>query len=201
MENEIVWWFGINKSDWLNALINFLGVVLAILTAVWLTPRLTERQNRRGSREKVLRMLLNSRLIPEHPDYQGAIALIPLEFSDDLEVNKTLEKYLAIVSEDITKLDVDAKLIIEELASDQRDKLIERLAASLGNSNITAGRLRSLSYISEGFVIRERLQLESFRAWPRIAESLEKSAELNRQLLELQRDQLASRPPKSKTQD
>ena len=175
MEQPTTYFLGITPSDWLNAGVTTLGMFFAILTAVWISPRITDRQTRRDNQERLLRMLLNTRLIPANPDYQTAIAMIPLEFKGNEQVLVAHKRYLATVNVKVDQMDTNKAAEHDEITATHQNLLIAAMANALDFPGVTPDSLQSDGYVSQGFVNCEQMLMQAMQAWPRIAEAIEQS--------------------------
>lgn len=175
MEQPTTYFIGITPSDWLNAGVTTLGMFFAILTAVWISPWITGRQTRRDNQERLLRMLMNTRLIPANPDYQTAIAMIPLEFKGNEKVCTAHKRYLATVNVKVDQIDIKKAAEHDETTTLHQNQLIAAMANALDFPGVTPDTLKSDGYVSRGFVNREQMLMQAMQAWPRIAEAIEQS--------------------------
>lgn len=179
----------ITPEAWLDAVIGGVGIFFAILAAVWITPRLARRQAERSNQERVLRMLVNARLYVANPEWQTAIALIPIEFPGSKHIRDARLQYISHVSVSIDDLDPEAKLAHVRRTNDLQVNLISAVAAALKIEGLNADALIQDRYLSRGFADREELLKSALEALPEVANALKN---LSHQHDALIRHQLAS---------
>lgn len=164
------WLSSIEAGDWLGAAVNGLSILVAILLGIVFGPMIAEKGARRDKQEALLRTLVETWLTPALPSYSTAINLIPIEFRTAPTVMAQFQKYMKHVNmrpETPEALQAQQRATVEEQA-----KLIEAVAKHLGYE-VTADHLLTQSYISSGYVERERLAEGAYRAWLRMAAALE----------------------------
>ncbi|MDB5659224.1 MAG: hypothetical protein JWS10_1839 [Cypionkella sp.] len=120
-------------------------------------------------------MLMNTRLIPANPDYQTAIAMIPLEFRGNDKVLLAHKTYLATVNSKVDEMDATEVAKHNEITTLHQNQLIAAMAQTLDILGVTPDTLKSDGYVSRGFVNREEMLIQAMKAWPRIAEAIEQS--------------------------
>lgn len=164
-------WLGIGRGDWLSGLTNFIAIIVGLLIASRIAPKVQERAARRDQRERLLRVLISTSPMPANPEYQGAIALIPIDFKGNKRILDARAAYLDAVN---TPPPVDPNAITEHARSqvEKQHELIATIAQEL-DFDLTTEALRTGGYVSKGFVDREQLQLQALHSWPRIADALE----------------------------
>jgi hypothetical protein len=91
-------WLGIDGGDVLSAITNMLAIIIAIVIAAKIAPKAEERRARRDQQERLLRVLISTSAMPANPEYQGAIALIPIDFKANQRVLDARLSYLAVVN-------------------------------------------------------------------------------------------------------
>lgn len=163
---------GIDVSIWLNAL----GILAGLAIAGLLTPWLASRSTTRDQKERTLRLMLNTWQIPANPDYQHAIAVIPIDFRKSKKVLAAHSALLDAVNDTPAKSEKEA-VEKNEVMRGLQTKLMEAMAGDLG-LELTADKLKAGAYLSQGFVDREMLLIGAMQAWTRIADALERSNEL-----------------------
>lgn len=166
-------WLGIDGGEWLSALTNMLAIVIAILIAAKIGPKIQERASRRDQRERLLRVLISTSPMPANPEYQGAIALIPIDFKGNKRVLDARNEYLTVVNAPPPTEEKEAAEHFKQQVEKQAD-LIATIAQEL-DFDLTSEALRAGAYVSKGFVDREELLLAAMRSWPRIAVALERN--------------------------
>jgi hypothetical protein len=170
------YWTAIPAGDQISALANGIGILVAILIAAIVTPAIANRKSKRDQQERILRILINTWLTPSNPEYQSAIALIPLDFKGCRDVIMARDNLIECVN---IPSPSDVESATSQLADtrDHQAVLISTLAARLGFT-IPPESLLNGSYITQGFIDRERLILDAMASWPRIALALERSNDL-----------------------
>lgn len=164
-------WFGIESGDWLTAITNMLAIIIAVVIAANVAPKAQARSARRDQRERLLRILIATSALPANPEYQGAIAMIPVDFKGNTRVLNARARYLETVNvEPPTGQDALTEHFRQQ--NEAQSDLIAIIADEL-DFDLTKEALRKGAYISKGFIDREQLQIEAMRAWPRIAAALE----------------------------
>lgn len=166
-------WLGIDGGDVLTAVTNMLAIIIAIIIAAKIAPKAEERRARRDQQERLLRVLISTSPMPANPEYQGAIALIPIDFKGNKRVLDARVDYLAVVNTPPPD-DADGQAEHFKKQVEKQSDLIATIAQELG-FDLTSEGLRTGAYVSKGFVDREELLLNAMRAWPRIAEALERN--------------------------
>lgn len=164
------WVSSIDGGDWLGAGLNALSILVAILLGIVFGPMIAEKGARRDKQEALLRTLVETWLTPALPTYSTAINLIPIEFRSSQPVMTQFQKYMDHVNrqpETAESAQAHQRVTVEEQA-----KLIQAVAKHLGYA-VTADHLLTQSYISSGYVARERLLENAYIAWLRMATALE----------------------------
>lgn len=164
---------GLDASIWLNAL----GILVGLAIAGLLSPWLASRSTRRDQQERTLRMILNSWQTPANPDYQHALAVIPIDFQRCPAVLKAHSALLDAVNQEPAKTEDEAQAKHEQLKGLQLG-LMEAMSVNL-DIELTAEKLKSGAYLSQGYVDREFMLINAMQAWTRIADALERSNELS----------------------
>ncbi|MXP41282.1 hypothetical protein GRI75_06465 [Altererythrobacter soli] len=167
---------GIGAGDWLQALLTAASLLVAIITAAIISPKLAERSARRDQRERLLRVLISTSPLPANPDYQGAIGLIPIDFKGCERVLKARSDYLAFVRTPFPEDDSGRAAHLQESINLQAD-MIAAMGQELG-FDLTRQSLIDGAYVSQGFVEREELNIAAARSWLRIATALEMNNEM-----------------------
>jgi hypothetical protein len=169
-------WFGLDAGDWLTAITNMLAIIIAILIAAKIAPKAEERRARRDQQERLLRILIATSPLPANPDYQGAIALIPIDFKGNQRILDARLEYLAVVNTPPPE-EEQAAVDHYKMQTEKQADLIAVIAQEL-DFDLTSEGLRSGAYISKGFVDREQLQIEAMRSWARIADALDRNNQM-----------------------
>lgn len=173
-------------NEWLT-----LGAIIAgPIAAVGITLWIENRRQVRDRRLYVTRMLLMTRHLPADPQYNAAINLIPIEFNDQPKVIAAWRTYHERANESVDALhQTDHQ---RRLAAAQSGLIFEVIKCA-GLSNLSEGDIQTQAYISQGFVDRDQLYLESLRAMPAIAATMEKQRALTQRIV----DALPQRPPEA----
>lgn len=167
------WLSGISAGDWLQAIINGVSILAAIIIAALITPKLVARRAQREQRERLLRSLLHTWPTPANPEYQSSITLIPLDFKGCRKILEARQVYLDAVNQPAATDEEAVKAQVEDWRSKQAI-LISLIAQELG-FDITPESILSGTYISKGFTDREQLIINALFAWQRIATALERN--------------------------
>lgn len=163
---------GLNVELWVNMIGTAIGALVAISVAYWITPKIANARAIRDQQEKVLRALIMTRLSPANPDYNNAINLIPIDFKGHQSILEARDRYLEIAND---RTGQDRMVDLQH----QLDHLIALLATALGFQISETDLAAEKFYASSGSRMREDLELDSQRAWLRIAAALEKQTILN----------------------
>jgi predicted transcriptional regulator len=174
----------VQPSAWLDALVTSISILFAILAAVWISPSIAMRHARRNNQENVLRRLINSRLIVANPEWQTALALVPMEFQSSKVVLASRRRYHEHVSTLLDgKNDNEKSTHIAE-TSNLQNKLIADIAKYLKIEGLDPESLNRDRYLSQAFADREVLILKALAALPDISDALTSlSAQHNRLVL------------------
>jgi len=172
-------------NDWLTLLAIVLGPISAVCITLWIeaTRRVRERQL------YVMRMLLTTRHLPADPQYNAAINLIPSEFNGEKKVMDAWRKYQDRVRE-------QNSVEQQKRVSAAQSGMIFEVMHCVGLTNLSEGDIQTQAYVSQGFLDRDTLYLDSLRAMPKIAETLDKQRELTQQIV----NNIPGRPPTPSSQ-
>jgi hypothetical protein len=166
-------WLGLDISVWLNAASIIIGAVVALLVAGYLSPKLAAKSAKRDQQERLLRVLISTRQTVANPDYQAVINLIPIDFKGVRDILSAREAYLQCVRIPLPEGDELIHARIAEQFSLQ-GVLIHTIASHLGYAISESDLDASSYYLSQGFVDRQDIEVLAQRAWPRIADALER---------------------------
>lgn len=166
-------WLGIAAGDWLSAITSMMAIVIGVVIAARIAPGAAERAARRDQRERLLRILLSTWLVPANAEYQGAISLVRIDFKGCKTVLDALSSYLDSANE-IAPTDAEGLAAQGARTVAKQADLIAAIAQEL-DFDLTSEALQKGAYLSRGFVEREMLTMEAMRAWPRIADALERN--------------------------
>ncbi len=149
----------------MEALATIAAIIIGPLAAVLITNRIEIRRRKFESRSHILRMLLNTRGLPGDPSWSIAINSVPIEFHGETDVMPLWRNYLQAVrfkpspgNEEAHRLDAVSK----------QTALIFSIAKKLKYS-ITENDIQNEAYYSSGYIERDNLMLDSWRALQRIA--------------------------------
>ncbi len=174
---EAITWLGLDISIWVNGVSIIVGAVIAIVVAAIITPRINRNHAQRDQQERILRALIMTRNSPANFDYNAAINLIPIDFKGCTSILRSRKDYISTANKVSDDLSVRQEIYDEQLA--MQSALINAIASHLGYDISVDELTADLHYLSNGAVMRENIEIEAHRAWPRIAEALEKQTILS----------------------
>ena len=157
--------YGLKFSEWLT----LIGIVIGPIAAVLITLWVDGRRRKREQQAQVMRLLLNSRHLPSDPSYTIAINSIPVEFNSSKRVMGAWHSYIDCVRYKATTENAAASY--EDVRAKQT-KLIFEVMRSLGYK-LAETDIQNSAYAAGGFIDRDNVFMEAWRAWPRIANALE----------------------------
>jgi hypothetical protein len=173
----------VTVNEWLT----LLAIVLGPITAVGITLLIEKTRRVRERRLYVMRMLLTTRHLVGDPQYSAAINLIPAEFNDREKVMAAWRNYNERVREHPDPAhDADRQRRISAAQSG----MIFEVMRCLGLKNQSEGDIQTQAYVSQALINRDNLYIESLRALPAIAATMEKQRELTQRIV----DALPQRP-------
>ena len=170
--NSEVFYFGLKLFE----LLTLIGIIIGPVIAVIITLITESKRRKREGQIQVMRMLLNTRHMPADPSYSVAINLVPVEFNDSNEVMTAWEKYIDVVR---LKPTPENQVSQEILITNSQTALIYRIMKSLG-FNLSETSIQSSAYVSEGFIFRDKLYIDSLVAMRDIAEVIKQQNEFMR---------------------
>jgi len=164
-------------NEWLTLCAILVGPIAAVGITLWIekSRQVTDR------RLYVTRMLLMTRHMPADPQYNAAINLIPIEFNDQPKVMEAWRAFHERVNESpepARKADHQKRLTAAQSG------LIFQVIKCAGLSNLSEGDIQTQAYISQGFVDRDQIYLDSLRAMPAIAATMERQRELTQRIVD-----------------
>jgi hypothetical protein len=163
--------------DWLTLIALVLGPVSAVVITLWIESARREREGRL----RIVRMLLATRHMPAHQDYNSAINLIPAEFNDQEEVMTAWRRYLDLVNQRVPQgVEADHKRRIDAAQS----ALIVAAMKCIGLA-LSEGDIQTLGYASQGFVDRDNIVMGAAKALPELAEAMKAQVKHTERLLEM----------------
>lgn len=162
-----------NTNAWLTLLAIVLGPTIGVVITLWV-----ERSRRTKERRlQIVRMLLATRHMPADAQYNVAVNLIPADFNNQPAVMGAWRRYHEIVRERVDVPDHEKRLNAGQSA------MIFQVIRSAG-LQFSESDIQAQAYVSEGFVTRDNLYLDSLRAMPELAATLKKQHELMQKLVD-----------------
>ena len=149
--------------------ITLLAILAGPVFAVAVQLRAEKRKHTRDQQAITMRMLVSTRHMVSDPAYSTAINMIPIDFN---RVMRVMTAHKAFV-ETVNFIPSDEnRTHHNELIVTKQTKLIFAMTQHLGY-DLPESDIQSTAYASVGFVDRDNLMTNGWRAWPRIAEALE----------------------------
>ena len=148
----------------------FLGPILAVLITLWHE----QRRRTRDARQQVLKMLLAARATPADPAFNLAINLIPVEFNDCREVMTAWREFNLLTNTHVPperQADHQQRIVVKQTG------LIYQMMLAVG-LKLSEGEIQTESYISQGFVQRDSIYLDSLVAMRDVANALARQNQL-----------------------
>jgi hypothetical protein len=173
-------------NEWLTLTAIVLGPISAVGVTLWIE----QRRHTRDRRLYIVRMLLMTRHLPADPQYNAAINLIPVEFNDQEKVIEAWRIYHERVRQ---KPDLSQQADHDRRLSAAQSGMIFQVMRSAGLANLSEGDIQTQAYVSEGFVERDRVYMDSLRALPAMAATMARQVELTQRIV----DALPQRPPEA----
>lgn len=174
----------------LYELLTLAGVFAGPLSAVLITLWIDRRRRRSDARTQVLRMMLTTRRLPSDPAYLMAINLIEVEFNDCDDVMKARREYLELVSQDVSE---ERKPDHDQRMQAKQATMIVGMMKAVG-LKASESEILTDAYISQGFIYRDNLYLDSLKAMRDVAEALKVSNWLVAQSMGLHPDAAGASP-------
>lgn len=159
--------WGLTVSDAITSIL--VPVVVAVLTVLILQEHVQKKERR----TQILRMLLATRHTPADAAFNASINLIPVEFNRAKDVMAAWSAYIQQVR--YTPVPEDQSVHQQQMLTKQT-KLIAAIMKKLGMTYSEAD-LQVDGYISNGFVWRDNLYLDSLKAQRDAAEAMKGVAE------------------------
>ena len=160
--------------------VGLLSIISSALTAVFVMPWIMRREQKKDAQEQLLLRVLNTWLHPANPEYQAAIASIPITFAKCEEVLKRRDLLLAFVSNEEKQRELGDNF--DQNAKELQASLLCAMGQSFGLSMDEKQLLQS-AYVTKGYVDREVMLVTAYNSWPRIASAIERSNVLTERLL------------------
>ena len=158
----------------LYELVTIVAIVVGPIMAVALQLLAEARRQKREQQTQTMRMLASTRHMPSDPAYSTAINMIPIDFNRNQKVMAAWSTYIETIKFQPTEENVanhEKKIVTKQT------KLIFEIMNSLGY-NLPETDIETTPYAAGGFIARDNLMLDAWRAWPRIADSLEAQTQL-----------------------
>ena len=160
-------------QDWLTLAALIAGPAAAVFISLFIEGK----RRKAASRERVVRMLLATRHMPAHPEYNMAVNLIPVEFNDHPPVLSAWRRYLDLVRESTAHVDHEKRL-----QAAQSTMILECMRSA--GLTLSESDIQTLAYVSQGFVDRDMIYIQSLQAMTQIANCLKRQNELTECLLQ-----------------
>ncbi len=157
-------------------ILTLIAIVTGPIAAVLITLWIDGRRRRRDARLIVARMMMSTRQIPADPGWQTAINLLRVEFAKDRDVIAALLDYHTAARKERASSDERQRAQDDELKARQA-KLVSAVLKAVG-LDVKESDLLLEAYVSDGFVMRDNLAINSQIAQLRIAKALEHSVGL-----------------------
>jgi hypothetical protein len=165
--------------DWLTLIALVLGPVSAVLITLWIE----ERRKVRDARTYILRMLMTTRMRPGDRNYIYTVNVVPVEFHDEPEGIKAWRDYGTVVAQRAAPGEEAAH--VQQLTVKQA-ALIFSIMEVLGFKQ-SEGEIQTSAYISQAYVDREMLYVDSLRAMRELANAMTAQVRNTDELLRLVR--------------
>ena len=146
-----------------------LGIVLGPIIAVAINLIFEARRKLTDLRSQTMRMLVSTRHLAADPAYTTAINMIPIDFNSNSKVMAAWHSYMDSIRYPAPPGSESEKY--EDMRSKQT-KLIFEILKCLGYK-LSETDIQATAYAADGFIRRDNLMLDSWRAWSRIADALE----------------------------
>ena len=146
-----------------------LGIVLGPIFAVAINLVFEARRKLTDLRSQTMRMLVSTRHLAADPAYTTAINMIPIDFNSNPKVMAAWQAYMDSIRYPAPPGSESEKY--EDMRSKQT-KLIFEILKCLGYK-LSETDIQATAYAADGFIRRDNLMLDGWRAWPRIADALE----------------------------
>ncbi|MHA6722987.1 DUF6680 family protein [Sphingomonas sp. RS2018] len=141
------------------------GPIFAVLVQIFAE----RRKNTKDQRTTTFRMMVSVRHLPADPAYSTAINMIPIDFNGVPAVMAAHRTYIDAIRYQVSAENVQVHL--NQVMANQT-KLIFEMAKHLGY-RLPETEIQTTAYAAQGFIERDNLMLDGWRAWQRIAAALE----------------------------
>lgn len=163
-------------NEWLT----LLAIVLGPIGAVGITLFIEHSRKIKERRVLIVRMLLATRHMPADAQYNTAVNLIPADFNDQPKVMAAWRRYHAAARE---RHDKDGQADHQKRLNAAQSSMIFEVMRSVG-LEMSEGDIQTEAYVSEGFVERDKIYMESLRALPELAAAMKAQVEFTRPIFE-----------------
>lgn len=180
-------YLGLKLYEWLT----LAGVFAGPLSAVLITLGIERRRRQSDARMQVLRMIMTTRRLPSDPAYNVAINMVELEFNDRPDVMTARREYLDLVRMDVAP---ERQLEHQLRVNAKQATMIYGMMRAVG-LKASESTIHTDAYVSQGFVDRDNIYLESLRAMPDVAAALQVSNRLMAHSMGLHPDSVSSVAP------
>jgi hypothetical protein len=158
-------YLGLKLYEWLTLVGILIGPIAAVAITLWVEGRRRDRDQQ----VQLMRMLLSTRHLPGDAAYTVAINMIPVEFNKCPKIITAWNAYIEAVRYRAAPENEHAQFK-DTLA--KQTKLIFEVMSYLG-FQLAETDIQNSAYAAGGFIERDNITLDAWRAWPRIAEALE----------------------------
>lgn len=152
-----------------NELITVAAILAGPIFAVMVQINAERRKQLRDAQTTTFRMLAGTRHLPSDPAYSTAINMTPIDFN---RVPKVISAYNAYIEAIRYRVAPENEVEHEKQVLGKQTKLLFEMSKHLGY-DLPETEIQANPYAADGFVTRDNLFLEGWRAWPRIAKALE----------------------------
>jgi hypothetical protein len=114
-------------------------------------------------------MMASARHLPADPSYSTAINMIPIDFNRVQKVMTAHRAYIETITYQAAPENAEAHL---KQVFAKQTKLLFEMAKHL-HYDLPETDIQTSAYAARGFIERDNLMLEGWRAWQRIASALE----------------------------
>lgn len=160
-------YLGLKLYEWLTLAGVFAGPLSAVLITLWIE----RRRRQTDARMQVLRMIMTTRRLPSDPAYLMAINMVELEFNDRPDVMKARREYLTLVGQDVAP---ERRAEHNVKANAKQATMIFGMMKAVG-LKASESDIHTDAYVSQGFLDRDNLYLDSLHAMRDVAEALKVS--------------------------
>tara|TARA_R110000764_G_scaffold8674_1_gene28737 strand:- start:74 stop:727 length:654 start_codon:yes stop_codon:yes gene_type:complete len=152
----------------LYELLTLFGVFAGPLVAVGVTLWVDWRRRRSDARTHILRMILTTRRLPSDPAYLMAINLIEIEFNDCDEVMTARREYMELVRKEVS---ADRHIAHNQELMAKQATMIHHMMRRVGLKS-SESQIITDAYVSDGFINRDNLYLDSLKAMRDVASAI-----------------------------